>query len=216
MLCIYCIFATSVLSNCSFKKLRFHLQCTHVHNSFFPASILCHCVCVFLSSIQGTHSFLLLATKFDVFHLSVRNPALNTPSGDINSCLDSHLPASTSELPTANKLPFGNMGSVQAITYDPLSQRLFWVDGKSNKINSITLSGDDRQVVGTYTDVNAVAIDYDWTSDTLVWSEEYSTRISATTTDGRTSSVIYEYPFSLSDVWLPTRLAIYPRNRCSV
>ena len=146
----------------------------------------------------------------------MRNPALNIPSGDINSCSDNHLPASTSELPTANKLPFGNMGSVQAITYDPLTQRLFWVDGKSNRINSITLSGDDRQVVGEYTDVNAVTIDYDWTSDTLVWSEDYSTRISATTTDGRASGVIYEYPFSLSDVWLPTRLAVYPRNRYSM
>ena len=152
-------------------------------------------------AILVTPAFLLLSTKSNVFHLSLRVPNNDTTNNNCNNVA-----------PSPNELPFGDMGSIQAISYDPVFERIFWIDGVSDTINSINLAGNETLVLEKYDKLKAASMGYDWKSGTIVWTEDYATKISGVTHDGWGSGVLYKYEFSPANYWESIQLAVDSEN----
>ena len=149
--------------------------------------------------ITETPSFLLLSTNEEVYYLSLRVP--NNTANSNTDCISSE--------PLPNELPLGYMGNIQAISYDPFSDRIFWIDGTSDTINSINISGNDSFVLGEYDKFNVASMAYDWRGGTVVWTEDFSTRISGVVHDGRGGAgVLYKYSFSPAQFWESSKIAV--------
>ena len=152
-------------------------------------------------------NFLLLSNSSKVFYLPLLDPEfVNQEQGAADSsCVDTP--------PPPRELPLGGMGKIQAISFDPLSERIFWIDGTSDTINSNTLDGTERRTVARYDSLNASSMAYDWRSGTVFWTENVGTQIDAVTHDGRGSGTVFEYPYSPANVWEPIKIAVDSKER---
>ena len=149
----------------------------------------------------------MLSTDSQILYLPLRDPAfVNSDESSDHNCTDP-------PVLEPQRLPLGQFGDIRTISYDPLSEKVFWIDRAKGTVNWGFLNGSQRETLRTFDMIDPRSMVYDWNSGNIFWMETSDVQIDVLTFDGRGSGVMLEHNPNGPQFWLPNSLAVDSKNR---
>ncbi|CAI8020827.1 Low-density lipoprotein receptor-related protein 6 [Geodia barretti] len=114
------------------------------------------------------NSFVILATKTDIYYYP--------------------LPSDLTDAEVTSEpriVPRGNHSDVVAVTYDPYSQSIIWLEKGTNLLYSVTVEGLESRVLGRFPDrVSLRSMSLDWIGGQVIFTETTGYQVSSASVRG--------------------------------